>query len=75
MRDMVFGSLEHIVWTAIVQRREEELDVARLSRDLAGAYLRAFGLAHLALNGAKRHGGQTAGRRRRAGTRHTSEKA
>jgi AcrR family transcriptional regulator len=43
-RDIVFGSLEHIVWTARVHRREDQLDVERLSRDLAGAYLRAFGL-------------------------------
>jgi AcrR family transcriptional regulator len=43
-RDFVFGSLEHIVWTARVQRREDQIDVARVSRDLASAYLRAFGL-------------------------------
>ena len=34
-RDIVFGSLEHIVWTARVQRREDQLDVEKLSRDLA----------------------------------------
>ena len=44
LRDIVFGSLEHIVWTAMVQRREDEIDVPRMSRDLAAAYLRAFGL-------------------------------
>jgi AcrR family transcriptional regulator len=44
MRDIVFGSLEHIVWTAMVQRREDSIDVTRMSRDLAAAYLRAFGL-------------------------------
>ncbi|MBX9590717.1 MAG: TetR/AcrR family transcriptional regulator [Hyphomonadaceae bacterium] len=44
LRDIVFGSLEHIVWTALVQRREEAIDVPRMSRDLAAAYLRAFGL-------------------------------
>ena len=43
-RDIVFGSLEHIVWTAMVQRREDAIDVPKMSRDLAGAYLRAFGL-------------------------------
>jgi TetR/AcrR family transcriptional regulator, fatty acid metabolism regulator protein len=43
-RDIVFGSLEHIVWTARVHRREDQLDVETLSRDLAGAYLRALGL-------------------------------
>ena len=40
----MFGSLEHIVWTAMVQRREDAIDVPRMSRDLAGAYLRAFDL-------------------------------
>jgi AcrR family transcriptional regulator len=44
VRDIVFGSLEHIVWTARVQRREDQLDVEQLSRDLASAFLRAFGL-------------------------------
>jgi AcrR family transcriptional regulator len=44
VRDIVFGSLEHIVWTARVQRREDQLDVEKLSRDLAGAYLRALGM-------------------------------
>lgn len=44
MRDIVFGSLEHVVWTAMVQRREDTIDVGKMSRDLAGAYLRAFGL-------------------------------
>jgi TetR/AcrR family transcriptional regulator, fatty acid metabolism regulator protein len=43
-RDIVFGSLEHIVWTARVQRREDQLDVEKLSRDLADAYLRVLGL-------------------------------
>lgn len=45
IRDIVFGSAEHIVWTAIVQDRVERLDVDQLARDLAGAYLRAFGFA------------------------------
>ncbi len=44
MRDMMFGGLEHVVWTAILQRREDRMNVAQLSRDLAGAYLRAVGL-------------------------------
>ena len=35
LRDIVFGSLEHIVWTAMVQRREDAIDVPRMSRDLA----------------------------------------
>lgn len=44
LRDIVFGSLEHIVWTAMVQRREDDIDVPKMSRDLAAAYLRAFDL-------------------------------
>jgi AcrR family transcriptional regulator len=44
VRDIVFGGLEHIVWTARVHRREDQLDVEKLSRDLAAAYLRALGL-------------------------------
>lgn len=44
LRDIVFGSLEHVVWTAMVQRREDSIDVGKMSRDLAGAYLRAFGM-------------------------------
>ena len=46
LRDIVFGSLEHIVWTAMVQRREDAIDVPKMARDLAAAYLRAFGLEH-----------------------------
>lgn len=45
MRDIVFGSAEHVVWTAYVQGRLDSLDVDRLSRDLAAAYLRAFAIA------------------------------
>ncbi len=67
-RDIVFGSLEHIVWTARVQRREDQLDVEKLSRDLAGAYLRAFGLDDV--RGAARKKDRKEGRsRRRSGTR------
>lgn len=44
MRDIVFGSAEHVVWTAIVQGRADRLDAATLAHDLAAAYLRAFGL-------------------------------
>jgi AcrR family transcriptional regulator len=73
MRDMVFGSLEHIVWTAIVQRRADEIDVARLSRDLAGAYLRAFGLADRPAIGAGRDRTQGHGRRGAAGARHAGK--
>jgi TetR/AcrR family transcriptional regulator, fatty acid metabolism regulator protein len=44
MRDMMFGGLERVVWTAVMGRREDDIDVPRLSRDLTAAYLRAFGL-------------------------------
>lgn len=44
LRDIVFGSAEHVVWTAYVQGRLDTLDVERLSRDLAAAYLRAFAI-------------------------------
>jgi TetR/AcrR family fatty acid metabolism transcriptional regulator len=44
MRDMIHGGVEQIVWTAIVQRRIEKIDAPELSRALADAYLRAFGL-------------------------------
>jgi AcrR family transcriptional regulator len=70
MRDMVFGSLEHIVWTAIVQRREDEIDVAGMSRDLAAAYLRAFGLTDM--KDAKRGRRPARGRKIATGTRHAS---
>jgi len=53
-RDIVFGSLEHIVWTARVQRREDQLDVEALSRDLAGAYLRALGFDDAGRGAARR---------------------
>jgi AcrR family transcriptional regulator len=63
-RDIVFGSLEHIVWTARVHRREDQIDVEKLSRDLAGAYLRAFGLDDGARGAArKKDRGQARGRR------------
>jgi AcrR family transcriptional regulator len=65
-RDIVFGSLEHIVWTARVHRREDQLDVEKLSRDLAGAYLRALGLDD-AVRGAARRKDRKEGRSRRAG--------
>jgi TetR/AcrR family fatty acid metabolism transcriptional regulator len=83
LRDIVFGSLEHVVWTALVQRREDTIDVPRMSRDLAAAYLRAFGLnedqpasrRRVAKPGAKTAKGnrrQSNGRRINSGTRHTS---
>jgi AcrR family transcriptional regulator len=72
MRDMVFGSLEHIVWTAIVQRREDEIDMASMSRDLAAAYLRAFGLTGASVKSVRRQSKQGRGRRIVTGTRHTN---
>jgi TetR/AcrR family transcriptional regulator, fatty acid metabolism regulator protein len=65
-RDIVFGSLEHIVWTARVQRREDQLDVEKLSRDLASAYLRAFGL-HNGHGATPRKDGRKQARDRRDG--------
>jgi AcrR family transcriptional regulator len=73
-RDIVFGSLEHIVWTARVQRREDQIDVEKLSRDLAAAYLRAFGLheehgkEHRAAT--RKEARRPARNRRAVGTRH-----
>ncbi len=52
MRDIFFGSAEHIVGTAIVQHRVEDLDVEKLARDLASAYLRAFDIKPV--NGARK---------------------
>jgi TetR/AcrR family transcriptional regulator, fatty acid metabolism regulator protein len=73
MRDIVFGSLEHIVWTAMVQRREDSIDVSKMSRDLAAAYLRAFGLdrprAKKTSKGASKQKRTTRGG---VGTRHAS---
>ena len=76
MRDIVFGSLEHIVWTAMVQRREDAIDVHKMSRDLAGAYLRAFGIADEVADSPapKRIRGRSRARKKRrpTGTRHAS---
>jgi hypothetical protein len=77
MRDIVFGSLEHIVWTAMVQRREDAIDVPKMSRDLAAAYLRAFGIADEVADAPapKPIRGRSKARknRRSTGTRHASE--
>lgn len=54
MRDMVFGGVEHTAFTAIVQRRETEMDVARLSVSLADAYARAFRLEQRGSRGTRR---------------------
>lgn len=42
MRDIMFGGVEHVVWTAIVQGRADRLDEGALARALADVYLRAF---------------------------------
>jgi TetR/AcrR family transcriptional regulator, fatty acid metabolism regulator protein len=83
MRDIFFGSLEHVVWTALVQRREDAIDVPRISRDLASAYLRAFGLddgqpparrraGKSGAEPAKRNRKSANGRKANSGTRHAS---
>lgn len=54
IRDIVFGGVEHTAFTAIVQRRERELDVARLAASLADAYLRAFRIEQRTQNVARR---------------------
>jgi TetR/AcrR family transcriptional regulator, fatty acid metabolism regulator protein len=86
MRDIVFGSLEHIVWTALVQNRVDQIDVPKMSRDLAAAYLRAFGMdSDVGGSTSRRRAARTKSNRkteaqrrsqgskhRGAGTRHTS---
>jgi TetR/AcrR family transcriptional regulator, fatty acid metabolism regulator protein len=51
MRDMFYGGIEQIGWTAIVQSarqgRKEPLDVDDVAASLAAAYLAAFGLTPL----------------------------
>jgi TetR/AcrR family transcriptional regulator, fatty acid metabolism regulator protein len=69
-RDLIFGGLEHIVWTALVQGRLDQIDVRKMSRDLAGAYLRAFGLADRAATSKKPRKQK---RSRSSGTRHTTK--
>ena len=76
MRDIVFGSLEHLVWTAMVQRREDAIDVPKLSRDLAAAYLRAFALDAdiadaTAVQRARKGSTAKTSKRTGVGTRHT----
>lgn len=72
LRDIVFGSLEHIVWTAMVQRREDGIDVPKMSRDLAGAYLRAFGLEEDGADRTRRHPAKTRSDRK-AGALHNGK--
>jgi len=44
MRDIVMGGVEHLAFTAIIQRRETDLDIGRTAAHLADCYLRAFAL-------------------------------
>ncbi len=44
MRDIVMGGVEHMAFTAVVQRREKDLDIERTAAHLADCYLRAFRL-------------------------------
>ncbi len=45
MREVVFGGSEHIGFTAMIQRRADQIDIEETARALAGVYLRGFGLA------------------------------
>jgi TetR/AcrR family transcriptional regulator, fatty acid metabolism regulator protein len=45
MRDMFYGGIEQIAWTAIVQGRKRAVDIDDTAAKLAFAYLAAFGLA------------------------------
>ncbi|MBM3554015.1 MAG: TetR/AcrR family transcriptional regulator [Alphaproteobacteria bacterium] len=49
MRDLVYGGVEQVAWTAIVQKRTD-LDTAALARDLAGFYVRGLALGAAAPN-------------------------
>jgi TetR/AcrR family transcriptional regulator, fatty acid metabolism regulator protein len=42
MRDMLYGGIEHIGWTAILQRKRRGLDVEAAATKLTRAYLAAF---------------------------------
>lgn len=42
VRDMIYGGVEHIAWTAIVQKRAETLDVAQTARALARTHWQAL---------------------------------
>lgn len=38
IRDLIYGGVEHVAWTAIVQQRADEFDLAATSRQLASSY-------------------------------------
>ncbi len=44
MRDMFYGGIEQIAWTAIVQRQKRTMDIEEMAAKLADAYIAAFGL-------------------------------
>jgi len=44
MRDMFYGGIEQIGWTAIVQNRKPRLDIDAAAAMLADAFMAAFGL-------------------------------
>jgi TetR/AcrR family transcriptional regulator, fatty acid metabolism regulator protein len=44
MRDMFYGGIEQIAWTAIVQRQKRTMDIDEMAAKLAAAYISAFGL-------------------------------
>jgi TetR/AcrR family transcriptional regulator, fatty acid metabolism regulator protein len=44
MRDMFYGGIEQIGWTAIVQRGKRALDIDAIAAKLTVAYLAAFGI-------------------------------
>lgn len=44
MRDMLYGGIEQVGWTAIVQNRRRTFDIDDAALKLASAYLAAFGL-------------------------------
>jgi TetR/AcrR family transcriptional regulator, fatty acid metabolism regulator protein len=54
MRDMFYGGIEQIAWTAIVQGRKRAVDIDDTAAKLATAYLAAFGLSPPAKSPARR---------------------
>lgn len=44
-RDMVYGGVEHVAWSAIVRKETAPARIQQLAADLATAYGRALGLA------------------------------
>ena len=45
MRDMFYGGIEQIAWTAIVQRGKRAMDIDEIAAKLAAAYISAFALS------------------------------